>query len=170
MTLAEVLATVPEQKTIYVEIKCGAEIIPELLDVIGKSGLKTGQIVVICFNKKVLQELKAKAPQFKAFWLCSFKKDGSGEMSPPLATVLEVLKEIKADGFSSDVAIPEPFIEAIGKHGDEWHVWTVDDLKTAKRMKALGSRSITSNVPGYLGRNLCAQSPAGDVPGTAPED
>lgn len=169
-TLAEVFATVPDQKRIYIEIKCGVEIIPELREEIGKSGLKTGQIVVICFNKKVLQEFKTKAPQYRTFWLCSFKKDRSGGISPPLETVLEVLNEIKADGLSSDIGIPEPFIEAIGKQGHEWHVWTVDDLKTAKRMKSLGARSITSNAPGYLGRNLCGPSPADDIPGTATED
>jgi len=57
-TIAEVFATIPEQKTIYIEIKCGAEIIPALLQEIEKSDLKKEQVVVISFDKKVIQELK----------------------------------------------------------------------------------------------------------------
>ena len=71
-TIAEVFSTIPEKKTIYIEIKCGAEIIPALLQEIEKSDLKREQIVVICFDKKVIKELKSKAPRFKASWLSGF--------------------------------------------------------------------------------------------------
>jgi len=161
-TIEEVFSTIPDQKTIYIEIKCGAEILPALLDKIKKSGLKETQIVVICFQEQVLQELKANAPQYKAIWLCGFKKDDAGKISPSLETVLETLERIQADGLSSNIAIPDPFVEAIKKQGYEWHVWTVDDLKTAKRAKALGVKSITSNIPGYMRKNLIEQGADGD--------
>ena len=156
-TIAEVFSTIPDQKIIYIEIKFGPEIIPALLEEIKKSGLKSEQIVVISFDAKVLQELKAKAPQYKVFWLCKFKKRIGGAIRPKLETVLKTLALIRADGLSSNSAIPEPFIEAIEKQGYEWHVWTVDDLKTAKRMKALGAKSITSNAPGCIKR-IASQS------------
>jgi len=156
-TIAEVFSTIPDQKIIYVEIKCGPEIIPALLEEIKKSGLKSEQIVVISFDAKVLQELKAKAPQYSVFWLCKFKKRIAGAIGPTLETVLKTLALIRADGLSSNSAIPEPFIEAIEKQGYEWHVWTVDDLKTATRMKALGAKSITSNAPGHIKR-IASQS------------
>ena len=156
-TIAEVFSTIPDQKIIYIEIKCGPEIIPALLEEIKKSGLKSAQIVVISLNSKVLQELKAKAPQYRVFWLCEFKKRIAGAIGPTLETVLKTLALIRADGLSSNSAIPEPFIEAIEKQGYEWHVWTVDDLKTATRMKALGAKSITSNAPGYIKR-IASQS------------
>ena len=162
-TIEEVFSTIPDQKTIYIEIKCGAEIISPLLEEIKKSGLKKEQIVVICFNAKVLQELKAKAPQYKVSWLCHFKKNKAGEMTPSLEKVLETLALIHSDGLSSNITIPQPFIEAIEQKGYEWHVWTVDDLKTAKRLKTLGAKSIISNKPGYIRNNLVEQSPAGDV-------
>ena len=153
-TLADVLATIPEQKAIFIEIKCGAEIISPLLEEIKKTGLKDEQIMVICFDHTVLQEMKARAPQYKMSWLCSFRKDISGTIEPSLTAVLETLALIKADGLSSNMTIPEPFIEAIKEHGYEWHVWTVDDLKTAKRVKTLGATSITSNKPGYIRNGL----------------
>lgn len=156
-TIEEVFSTVPDQKTIYIEIKCGVEIVLPMIEAIKKSGLKREQIVVICFNSKVLQELKSKAPQYKAYWLCSFKKDKDGGVTPSIETVIKTLDLIQADGLSSDKAIPEAFIEVNGKKGYEWHVWTIDDLKTAKEARALGAKSITTNVPKLMKENLVEQ-------------
>ena len=154
-TIAEVFSTVPKQKKIYVEIKCGIEIIPALLEEIDKSGLTTEQIVVICFDKKVIQAMKTKAPQYKAFWLSGFKKDKSGTVSPSLEAVLTTLKQVKADGFSSTKDIvDESFVEKVKAEGYEYHVWTIDDVETARRFKKWGAKSITTNAPGYIRANL----------------
>ena len=154
-TIAEVFATVPKNKKIYIEIKCGTEIIPALLKSIKKSGLKNDQIVVICFQHKVIQALKAKAPQFKANWLSSIKKDRSGKLIPSLESIFATLNQIKADGFSSSKnLIDETTIRAIMDKGYEHHVWTVDDERTAKRFMQWGTKSITTNVPGSLRSSL----------------
>ena len=149
-TIAEVFATIPQGKKIFIEVKCGAEIIPTLLNEIDQSGLTQEQIVVISFNKEVIQQLKIKAPQYKASWLCSFKKQETGEITPSLATVLKTLKQIQADGLSSNTAVPASVIEAVSQQGYEWHVWTINNLKTASRMQALGVLSITTDVPGTM--------------------
>lgn len=149
-TIAEVFATIPQGKKIFIEVKCGAEIIPTLLNEIDQSGLTQEQIVVISFNKQVIQQLKIKAPQYKASWLCSFNKQETGEITPSLATVLKTLRQIQADGLSSNTAVPASVIEAVSQQGYEWHVWTINDLKTARRMQALGVLSITTDVPGSM--------------------
>lgn len=149
-TIAEVFATIPQGKKIFIEVKCGAEIIPTLLNEIDQSGLTQEQIVVISFNKQVIQQLKIKAPQYKASWLCSFNKQETGEITPALATVLKTLKQIQADGLSSNTALPASVIEAVSQQGYEWHVWTINDLNTARRMQALGVLSITTDVPGSM--------------------
>lgn len=156
-TLAEVFATIPAHKQIYIEVKCGAEIIPLLLKEIDQSGLTNEQIVVISFKQEVIQQLKIKAPQTKVFWLSSFKKQARGEIKPTLKTVLKTLKLIQADGLSTNTTIPPSVIEAVNKQGYEWHVWTVDDLKTARRMQDLGAKSITTNVPKDMRGNLISK-------------
>ena len=162
-TIAEVFSTIPEQKTIYIEIKCGESIVPKLLEEIERSGLTQEQIVVISFNRKVIHALKVKAPQYKAFWLSGFKKNNSGKITPSLATVLGILREIKADGFSSDKdIISESFVKRVVEHGYEYHVWTIDDLETARRFKRWGAKSITTNVPGYIRKNLVEPGASAD--------
>ena len=150
-TIAEVFSTIPSQKRIFIEIKRGPEIIPHLVKAIDQSDLKLSQIVVICFNAKVLKELKDQAPELKVSWLSSFKKEKStGNMVPSLEDILKTLEWVGAEGFSSSSAIPEDYIKPIKSRGYEWHVWTVNDLKKAGRLKELGVQSITTDRPGYL--------------------
>jgi glycerophosphoryl diester phosphodiesterase len=153
-TIAEVFLTIPAQKTIYIEVKCGVEIIPALLKELDKSELTEEQVVIISFNDKVLQELKAKAPQYRTSWLCEFNKQKTGTIRPSVDTVLNTLKRIRADGLSSNADVTESIIETVRNQGYLWHVWTVDDPDTAKRMKALGAKSITTNVPKVIKEHL----------------
>jgi len=149
-TIAEVFATIPAGKKIFIEVKCGAEIIPTLLKQIDQSGLAQEQIVVISFKQEVIQQLKTQAPDIKASWLCSFNQQETGEITPSLTAVLQTLKQIEADALSSNTAVPVSVIEAILQQGYEWHVWTINDLQTARRMQALGVLSITTDVPGSM--------------------
>ena len=154
-TIDTVLSTVPANKKIYIEVKCGKEIIPSLIEEIRKSGLENEQIVVIAFDKEVIREIKIQAPQFKACWLSDFKVNNSGELTPSTESVLKTLRDIRADGFSSTrKLVNAPYIKTILENGFEYHVWTVDDLKIAKRFKDWGALSITTNRPGYIKDNI----------------
>ena len=149
-TIAEVFATIPDGKKIFVEVKCGPEIIPYLVKEIGKSKLKTEQVVLICFKQEVVQAFKKALPKNKAYWLSSFKKDKEGAWKPSLETVLATLKDTKADGLDSHRDIPGEIARKIMKAGYEWHAWTVNDVATAKKLKALGIHSITTDRPGLI--------------------
>lgn len=153
-TITEVFATIPAGKKIFIEIKCGKEIIPPLLQAIKKSDLKDEQVTMICFNAEVVRLLKIKAPQHKAYWLSNFKRDKEGHWVPSLETVLKTLSSTKADGLDSHHGIPNDTIKRIKKDGYEWHVWTVNDLNIAKRLKALGVESVTTDIPGYMKKFL----------------
>lgn len=153
-TMAEVFSTIPDTKKIYIEIKSGPEIIPLLLKELRASNLQREQVVLISFNENVIEGLKAKVPEYTANWLCSFKRQESGEMTPSLTKVLETLERVQADGFSSNIHIPEPTIKAIQERGYAWHVWTVNDPKQARKASKMGAQSITTDVPGSLRAKL----------------
>ena len=153
-TIAEVLATIPKGRKIFVEVKCGPEIIPYLVKEIGQSKLKTEQVVLICFKHEVVKAFKQAMPKNKAYWLSSFKKDKEGVWEPSLETVLATLKDTKADGLDSHKDIPGSAARKIMKEGYEWHAWTVNDVATAKKLKALGIHSITTDRPGMIKGSL----------------
>ena len=157
--LAEVLKTVPPRKKIYIEIKCGVEIIDPLLDQLKASNLTNEQVIVISFHRDVIRDMKAKAPAYKAYWLTSTKKDKAGQISPSLESVLETLRDIDADGVSTSKAeVDELFINGIRSGGYEYHVWTVDDVETAKRFRKWGAASITTNVPQLIRTSLKSEN------------
>jgi glycerophosphoryl diester phosphodiesterase len=155
-TLSEVFSTIPQGKKVFIEIKCGPEILTRLLEEIRISKVRREEVVVISFNRKVIHELKVVAPLIKAFWISSFRRGRDGMFAPSIAGVLKILKMTHADGFSSsaDPMVDGPFVAALREQGYEYNVWTIDDLNTAKRFLRYGAASITTNVPGYLRRNL----------------
>ena len=161
-TIAEVFAIIPAKKKIYIEVKCGPEIIPALIQEIGRSGLANSQVVVISFNKAVIKDFKLKSPKHKAYWLAGTKKEKDRPIAPSPRSVSETLKQIGADGFSSNKNhIDESYVHTIKGLGHEYHVWTVNDVKAAELFKEWGAGSITTDYPGRIRKHLQgAQAPA----------
>ncbi|PQO28191.1 glycerophosphodiester phosphodiesterase [Blastopirellula marina] len=150
-TLEEVLATIPESGKIFIEVKCGTEIIEPLQAAIKKSNLEDEQIIIICFDKEVVRQCREKMPQYKASWLTSYKEDKTtGKWKPSLESVVATLKQTGATGLgtqANDTVVTPDFVKAIREAGVECHVWTVNDPKQAQRYAGLGFDSITTDKP-----------------------
>lgn len=157
-TLQEVLSTVPDNKKLFIEIKCGPEIVPHLKRVLSNTTLKPSQTIVISFEESVVSAVKRKIPHVKAFWLTGYKKDKStGKSSPRLDEILAVLRRTGADGLDTQAnrsVVDADFIQAIRKHGHELHTWTVNDPQLARYYQRLGVDSITTDRPLYIRRRL----------------
>jgi glycerophosphoryl diester phosphodiesterase len=153
-TLKEVLATVPEGKQIFVEVKCGPEILPLLKVQLAASGLKPKQIVIICFDKVVVTQARKLMPQYKANWLTSYKQSAIRRTwSPTRADVLNSLKRTGATGLGSKGelrVLDRSFVDAIRASGFEFHVWTINDAKSARTFKSLGAQSLTTDRPAFI--------------------
>jgi glycerophosphoryl diester phosphodiesterase len=121
-----------------------------------KSKLHDEQIVVISFEPSVIQAVKLQRPQWVANWLYSFKKGASDGLTEELPKVLQTLKEIKADGLSSNshAGITETLVAKLETAGFQHHVWTVNDARTARRFLELGTRTVTTDIPERLREQL----------------
>jgi len=151
-TLAEVIATVPKGKKIYIEIKSDASIVPHLLKVLADSELKQEQVVVISFHSSVIKRIETEAPEVTTYLLNSFKRKVTGGRKPSNESVLATLKACKADGLSTNTfRITEKFIKQVQDLGYSYHVYTVDNANEAKRLAGWGVQSITTNLPGKIG-------------------
>ncbi len=156
-TLDEVLATVPKGRRIFIEVKCGPEILPALEKALARSKLGGEQVVVISFSTAVIAETKRRLPRLKAFWLTDFKTDKeTGIVSPSVEQVLATLEKTGADGVDcrAKANVDEPFMKALRGARKEVHAWTVDDEPTARRLRDLGIDSLTTNRPGWLRQQL----------------
>ena len=152
--ISEVFATIPEGKKIFVEVKCGVEIIPPLVKEINESSLRCEQIILICFKAEVVKSFKENLPYHKAFWLSGFKKDKKGGWNPSIESVLATIKTSTADGLDSQHSIPNEFSKAVLDAGYEWHAWTINDAPTAKRLAKRGIYSITTDRPKLIASGL----------------
>lgn len=155
-TLKEVIATVPDGKGIFIEIKCGPEILPILKQQLEECSLKPEQITIICFNDEVVRQAREMMP-YEANWLTSYKKQLKGGWKPTLGSVTDQLKSTNASGFGTQVkpelvgsVLNEAFCDAVRDIGCGMHGWTIDDAKVAKQLVELDFVSITTNRPAYI--------------------
>ncbi|CAN5150962.1 glycerophosphodiester phosphodiesterase [soil metagenome] len=152
-SFADVVATVPEDGTFYIEIKCGPEILDTLFDKLDATTLRPDQIVIISFNQDVIAAVKERRPQYVANWLRSLKSHKvTRQITPSLDSLLPVLKEIGADGLSTSAhgKVDAQWVERLRAEGFDYHVWTVDDPAEARRFAELGASSITTNRPAAI--------------------
>tara|TARA_B110000305_G_scaffold183062_1_gene203337 strand:- start:2796 stop:3506 length:711 start_codon:yes stop_codon:yes gene_type:complete len=143
-TLAEVLKVLPSGKKIFIEIKCGVEIIRPLIKQLFQSKIYSEQAVIISFDERVIKAFKSAAPNYKAYWLYSYEPDND------LNKIVDVMNDIKADGLSSDNKDSKLLIEKIIDAGFEYHSWTIDDKDIAKKLIGWRVQSITTNNPNQI--------------------
>jgi glycerophosphoryl diester phosphodiesterase len=153
-TLAEVLATVPAGKKILLEIKCGPHIMPAFKAVLDESGLRPEQLRIIAFDAEVVAAAKRELPAIKAYWLTDFRRSAliGGAWQPSVEDILATLERTRADGLDCGAREPvdKDLVARVHAAGREFHVWTVDDPKAARRLAGAGVDSITSNRAVWL--------------------
>jgi glycerophosphoryl diester phosphodiesterase len=156
-TLAEVLATIPDGKRCFIEIKVGPEAVPAVAKAVRESGKKPEQMCVISFHADTLAEAKRQLPELKAYFLANFKEDKktkkwSGNIDQFIATA----KKCHADGL--DLGYRGPVDAEVARKvkagGLTFQVWTVDDPAAAKRLIGYGAESVTTNRAAWMREQL----------------
>lgn len=155
-TLAEVLRTLPSGRSIFIEVKCGPEILPRMISFIEQSPVGPSQVVVIAYDPEVISTIKRKYPIISALWIVEIKAALWSAPRPAAAELLGKLRELQADGLSTNANpwINHEFIRAIREAGLAYNVWTVDSARKAARFISLGATSITTNCPGRVIKKL----------------
>lgn len=169
VSLQRALRPTPPQKRVFVEVKCGPEVVPELLRVFAASGLEADQLILISFNHEVIRQFKQMTTAYRAYWLSSLKQDPkSGDWYPTLETLIQRAKQADADGLNLKAVGPvlKPgWMKAIREAELEAYVWTVDDPVDAQRLRSLGVQGITTNRPDWLRERLRESTIRRDTPG-----
>ncbi len=83
-TLSEYLAAIPEGKRLFIEIKCGPEIVPRLVEVIRAAHKRPEQTCLIGFSYDVMRLAKRELPELKCYWIVELKQNReTGPLDPP---------------------------------------------------------------------------------------
>ncbi len=160
--LSDVLATVPEGKRVFIEVKCGPEIVPELDRVLKTCTLKPEQTAVIAFSSDVIAAVKKARPDLKAYWVVSIspRKGRNGQPDKPAPTAAELIetaKRINADGLdlsATTSVLTSKYAQEIKKAGYPLYVWTVNTVELARTMIEVGVDGITTDRPQWLRKRL----------------
>lgn len=151
--LPEALATIPKGKRVFIEIKCGPEIVPELTRVLHAAKRPASETAIISFSEEVCTACVKAYPDLKVFWIVSPKKDEkTGQWNHSADELIATARKLEVHGL--DLQACDLLTPAFGKQvrdaGLELYVWTVNDLPLAKQMIAAGVQGITTDKPGWL--------------------
>ena len=156
-TLSEALATIPDGKRMFIEIKCGPEVLPVLEGVLNASGKTPRQLVLIGFKYGTMAQAKQRFPKLTVYWIVGHGRDKETGLGPPsLNEMIDRAKTARLDGLdlSSKFPIDAAFVARVKSAGLQLHVWTVDDSSLAARLAAARVDGITTNRPGWLREQL----------------
>jgi glycerophosphoryl diester phosphodiesterase len=127
-TLEQALATLPKGKQrFFIEVKCGAEIVPELKRILEPMKDRAAQLAIIAFKRDAAAESKKAMPWIKVYRLASGKtKD---KKPTDLTQLIADTTADKLDGLDLGVAdFPwdEAMVKQIRDAGFGLYVWTVN--------------------------------------------
>jgi glycerophosphoryl diester phosphodiesterase len=156
--LEQALAILPEGRRLFVEIKCGAEILPALGNVFHRAGKSPAQTVIIGFDYATMKAAKVMFPDVEVNWLVS--SPGRIKKGARLKQLIEKAWAAKLDGLDLNSRFPinHEFVATVHNVGLKLYTWTVDDLRIARRQAEAGVDGITTNRPGWLREQLTART------------
>lgn len=152
--LSEVLKTIPEDRRLFIEIKCGVEIVPHLAKSLAAADLPPERTAIICFSSDVIAEASKQLPDIKRYWLASLKKDKlTGKINPTAEELIATAKQIDSDGLDLGGIldeIDEKYVARLEAESLPLYVWTINSPEDAARLSQLGVKGITTDRPGFL--------------------
>jgi glycerophosphoryl diester phosphodiesterase len=148
-TLEQALATLPKGKQrFFIEVKCGAEIVPELKRILEPMKDRAAQLAIIAFKRDAAAESKKAMPWIKVYRLASGKtKD---KKPTDLTKLIADTKADKLDGLdlgATDFPWDEAMVKQIRDAGFGVYVWTVNKPADVQRFAKLGVDGITTDDP-----------------------
>lgn len=149
-TLAEALETMPDDGLFYVEIKDTRRAVAPVLETIDATGTRE-RVVLMSFDWDVCEELVRAAPDVPVLWIIDAERGALGrfESIPP-----RTAQQARDAGFAGinvrHQGADEALAEASREAGVSLSVWTVNDVRSARRTAALGVEAITTDRPDVM--------------------
>jgi len=156
-TLVEVIETVPPDKIIFIEIKCGIAVIPELKRILQQSRLQTQQVKLIGFDLKTMAVIKQNFPNHDVIWVNELQWDKKeNRMKPDVNEMVQRLQQFHLDGLSiwPSSVIDAHFMATINAANVKLFAWTINDPVEADRLRSLGIDGITTDRPRWIKMKL----------------
>jgi len=155
-TLKEALETVPRGKLIFIEVKCGIEILPKLKKILRETHLDKSQIKIISFNVNVISRIKKSLPRFEVIWVKRIGIEKSVLYLNGLSKVIAKIKKNNIDGLNLSYSrfLSRNVVEKVKSNNIKFFIWTVNDTRKASRLLEFGVDGIVSDKAGWFKDHL----------------
>ncbi|WP_417380029.1 glycerophosphodiester phosphodiesterase [Gimesia sp.] len=155
--LIQILETIPDQKRLFIEIKCGPEVLPQLKADLAASGKAPAQTAIIGFDFDTMQQAKQLMPEREVIWVFKVKQNKvtrKWEHKP--GYYIQKAKEANLDGLDLGYNgfVDKAFVQQANEAGLPVYVWTVNKVADAKKLAEMGVAGITTDRPGLLNSAL----------------
>jgi glycerophosphoryl diester phosphodiesterase len=148
--LGDVLATIPDDRMLVIEIKTGPEILSYLKKVVDDHW-KSGMIAFIAFDFETIRLTKSIYPDVPCYYLSMFRGKAMKR--------IDRAADCSLDGLDLRYGIiNRKLVEKCGRAGLDLWCWTVNDPETAIRMQDLGVKVVTTDRPDWLKERVSEQS------------
>jgi len=154
-SLVQILATVPEGRRLFIELKAADGLVPALQRAVISGPLEPGRIVLISFEREALRDAKRALPGCRALFLAD-TPEGAPEKLPGLIALCQA-EGFDGLGVSAGWPINARLVDRLRAENLELNVWTVNDARRARELATAGVTSITTDRPGWL-RGKLAES------------
>jgi glycerophosphoryl diester phosphodiesterase len=150
--LREVLLTLSDREIIFIEIKCGTEIIPELKNVLKCSRLNSNQIKLIGFSIKKMATIKKYFSQYEVFLnkrIC-FEKIIHGKSS--WDKLIMQIKKHSLDGLNLAYtrSLNSEVVKKFKFNKLKLYVWIINTPQKAHKMISISVDGFMSDRAGYI--------------------
>jgi len=156
-TLKEVFAVLPRHKKIFIEIKCGLQVIRPLKILLEESMLSHSQTIMMAFDLDTVVKLRETFPDDEILWLYEFPKGkGSGEIRESLNDIIYNAVKYHIDGVNIEniKEMDVDFIQACKGNNLRCYCWTVNNVARARYLVKNGIDGITTDRPGWMRAQL----------------
>ena len=148
--LDDVLNVLKPGKMFFLEIKSGLPTVDPVAKILARHKADPTRVILICFDAAVIASCREKMPQFQAHLISGLKGADSAKKA---ATYQAELAACHATGlqFDSRTSATTGWLAGLKL---PLASWTVNDVKTARKVIGLGVTYITTNRPGKLRQEL----------------
>jgi glycerophosphoryl diester phosphodiesterase len=156
-TLDEVMGVLGSKHRLFLDIKGGVEMVPVLAAKLKKASVKPASGLLLTSEIEVARALRKALPRWPVCLLVERKEAGDGVLSPAIAQVIQVAKEVGAVALAMEAKTAlrdERGLREIKRAGLGVHIFGVNRMPNARRCAALGVDSLITDYPGRLSLNL----------------
>jgi len=151
--LTEVLASVPLDKKLIIEIKGGSEAVPFVADLLNESSLNSAQVEIIGFDIHTMTKVREVFPDNKVLWLLDLDYYWYTKIfKPSIKKAITKANQFEFDGLNvwAGNILNESMVRQVHDAGLLLYCWTVDDMEHATKLMDWGIDAITTNRAAWM--------------------